>query len=171
MAFFGGSFAQCQSVDKALAVQLSEGVRVLDIRLAVKKHRLMVYHGRYPQKASFQNVLEVVHAFLTSEQGHRETVVISIKEEDPPVEGFSTLVHREIVKGPGGKEMWYLDNKIPTLGHVRGKAVMFSRFCADEETWGSGEEGVGIHPTKWPDSRKEGFMWPCKNTIVRTHDW
>ncbi|KAI0084005.1 PLC-like phosphodiesterase [Irpex rosettiformis] len=171
MAFYGGSFAQCQSVDNPLAVQLSHGIRVLDIRLAVKKHRLMAYHGRYPQKASFQDILAVIHAFLTSEQGRRETIVISIKEEDPPNEGFSTLVHREILKGPGGKAMWYLDNTVPTLGQVRGKIVLFSRFGADAESWDGGDEGIGIHPTKWPDSVKEGFTWPCKNTTVRIHDW
>lgn len=171
MAFYGGSFAQCQSADSPLAVQLARGIRVLDIRLAVKKRRLMVYHGRYPQKASFQDVLAVIHAFLTSEHGRRETIVMSIKQEDPPHPTFSVLVQEEIMKGPGGKDMWYLDNRVPTLGEVRGKVVMFSRFCDDKDSWDGGHEGMGIHPTKWPDSEKEGFSWPCKNTIVRTHDW
>ena len=40
MAFYGGSFAQCQSLDKPLAVQLNSGIRMLDIRLAVKKHNV-----------------------------------------------------------------------------------------------------------------------------------
>ncbi|KAI0818883.1 PLC-like phosphodiesterase [Irpex lacteus] len=156
MAFYGGSFAQCQSPDSPLAVQLARGIRVLDIRLA---------------KASFQDVLAVIHAFLTSEHGRRETIVMSIKEEDPPHPTFSVLVQEEIMKGPGGKDMWYLDNRVPTLGEVRGKVVMFSRFCDDKDSWDGGHEGMGIHPTKWPDSEKEGFSWACKNTIVRTHDW
>lgn len=37
--------------------------------------------------------------------------------------------------------------------------------------WDGGLEGLGIHPTTWPDSAKEGFTYDIKNTLVRTHDW
>jgi hypothetical protein len=67
--------------------------------------------------------------------------------------------------------MWYLDNRVPSLGEVRGKVVMFSRFGGDAKGWEGGTEGIGIHPTRWPDSKKEGFIWECKNTAVRIHDW
>jgi 1-phosphatidylinositol phosphodiesterase len=30
---------------------------------------------------------------------------------------------------------------------------------------------MGIHPTEWPDSKREGFEWDLKGTTVRTHDW
>ena len=37
---------------------------------------------------------------------------------------------------------------------------------------GGGWEGrMGIHPERWPDSRREGFEWVCAGTRVRTHDW
>jgi len=32
-------------------------------------------------------------------------------------------------------------------------------------------EGLGIHPTTWPDSKKGGFSWQCKDTLVCMHDW
>ncbi|KIP02632.1 hypothetical protein PHLGIDRAFT_32127 [Phlebiopsis gigantea 11061_1 CR5-6] len=174
MAFYGWPVSQCQSLDTPLAVQLASGIRVLDIRLAVKDNRLMAYHGLYPQKASFQDILAVIHAFLTAEKTKRETVVMSIKQEDFATvrsEHFSQLVHDEIASGPGGRAMWYLDNRVPALGEVRGKVVMFSRFGGDGDGWEGGLEGLGIHPTTWPDSAREGFSWECKNTVVRTHDW
>ena len=134
----------------------------------------MAYHGVVPQKVSFQQVLADVYDFLADPVSSRETIVMSIKQEDftitPPPE-FSALVHKEIQLGPGGTHMWFLENRVPSLGEVRGKVIMFSRFGGDGAGWEGGLEGMGIHPTKWPDSSKEGFVWTCKNTLVKTQDW
>ncbi|KAI0948706.1 hypothetical protein AcV7_009376 [Taiwanofungus camphoratus] len=174
MAFYGWPISQCQSLRAPLAVQLQSGIRMLDIRLAVVDSRLIAYHGLYPQRASFQEILATIRDFLTAPRTSRETLVMSIKQEDfektpPPL--FSQLVHEEIMHGPGGRDMWFLDNRIPLLGEARGKIVMFSRFGGDGSGWEGGLEGLGIHPTAWPDSEKLGFTWQCKNTLVRTHDW
>lgn len=134
----------------------------------------MAYHGVVPQKVLFQQVLSDVHDFLTDPASRREAIVMSIKQEDfattPPPE-FSALVYKEIQMGPGGMGMWFLENRIPLLGEVRGKAIMFSRFGGDGVGWEGGLEGMGIHPTQWPDNSKEGFEWTCKNTVVKTQDW
>ena len=174
MALYGWPVSQCQDVATPLVVQLQSGIRVLDIRLAVKKEGLMAYHGPYPQRVSFQEILQTIHAFLTSPETCCETLIMSIKQEDfvdirPPI--FSQRVRDEIANSVGGMDMWFLENRVPTLGEVRGKVVMFSRFGGDGNGWKGGLEGMGIHPTTWPDSRKDGFTWNCKNTIVRTHDW
>ena len=174
MAFFGWPISQCQSLRTPLSVQLASGIRVLDIRLAVKDNRLIAYHGIYPQRASFQEILATIHTFLNAPDTCGETIVMSIKQEDfatVPGDVFSKLVHDEIFKGPGGKDMWFLDNRVPLLGEVRGKVVMFSRFGGDGSGWEGGLEGIGIHPTRWPDSEKYGFSWNCKNTLIRAHDW
>ncbi|TCD66693.1 hypothetical protein EIP91_001047 [Steccherinum ochraceum] len=174
MALYGWPVSQCQDVTTPLPVQLQVGIRVLDIRLATKPEGLMAYHGVYPQHVSFQVILKTIHDFLTAPDTCRETIVMSIKQEDfvnvaPPV--FSQKVRDEISGGPGGMEMFYLANKVPTLGEVRGKVVLFSRFGGDGNGWKDGLEGIGIHPTTWPDSKKNGFTWECKNTVVQTHDW
>ncbi|KAI0933495.1 hypothetical protein AcV5_005625 [Taiwanofungus camphoratus] len=174
MAFYGWPISQCQSLRAPLAVQLQSGIRMLDIRLAVVDSRLIAYHGLYPQRASFQQILATIRDFLTAPRTSRETLVMSIKQEDfekTPPRLFSQLVHEEIMHGPGGRDMWFLDNRIPLLGEARGKIVMFSRFGGDGSGWEGGLEGLGIHPTAWPDSEKLGFAWQCKNTLVRTHDW
>lgn len=113
---------------------------------------------------------------------------MSLKQEDfvvTPAPFFSKLVRDTIVHGCGGwdesnvqakaagvnKGMWFLENRIPKLGEVRGKVVMLSRFGGNGSGWENGLEGLGIHPTTWPDSEKNGFEWELKGTIVRTHDW
>jgi 1-phosphatidylinositol phosphodiesterase len=94
---------------------------------------------------------------------------MSIKQEDSDPQRFSKLVRQEIVASPGGLDMWYLENRIPTLGEVRGKVVMFSRFGGNGYGWDNA--AIGIHPPIWPDNDKLGFTWNCQDTLVQTHDW
>lgn len=115
--------------------------------------------------------MEALHTFLTSTEGKYETIIMSIKQEDQASLLFSQLVHSAVYNGPGGRDMWFLENRIPTLGDVRGKVVLFSRFGGDGQGWEGGLEGLGIHPTTWPDSEKQGFEWWLKGTKVKTHDW
>lgn len=174
MAFYGWPISQCQALDTPLEMQLISGIRVLDIRLAAVDGRLIAYHGAISQKVSFQQILMTISDFLKSRKSSRETIVMSIKQEDfnkTPPSLFSTMLRNELYDGPGGRRMWFLDNHVPLLGEVRGKIVMFSRFGEDGNGWEHRLEGMGIHPTAWPDSEKRGFTWTCKNTLVRTHDW
>lgn len=172
MALYGWPISQCQST--TLSVQLADGIRVLDIRLGIKDGHLVAYHGRFPERTAFQAILSDLHTFLTAPSSSRETVVVSIKQEDYATQSpqtFSALVRTEIEAGPGGKAMWFLENRVPTLGEVRGKVILFSRFGGDGAGWEGGLEGMGIHPTSWPDSSKEIFSWTCKDVLVRTQDW
>ena len=201
MAFHGWPISQCQSPSTPLSSQLLGGIRILDIRLAVippplpgstaltNDQQLIAYHGLWPQKTPFLSILSDIETFLTSLIGSKETIVMSIKQEDfavTPAPLFSQLVHQTIISGPGGwseqknmedlkaqadRGMWFLENRIPTLGEVRGKVVMFSRFGGNGAGWENGLEGLGIHPTTWPDSEKNGFEWELKGTLVKTHDW
>ena len=154
-----------------LAVQSLSGIRVLDVRLSIVNGVLISYHGIYPQRLPFLDIVQAVYTFLTSAEGKSETIVMSIKQEVHASVLFSQLVHSAVFNGPGGRDMWFLENRIPTLGDVRGKVVLFSRFGGDGQGWEDGLEGLGIHPTTWPDSKREGFEWWLKGTIVKTHDW
>ncbi|KAF9553828.1 PLC-like phosphodiesterase [Agrocybe pediades] len=196
MAFHGWPISQCQSPSTLLSTQLLGGIRIIDIRLAVIpppspvpdniSRQLIAYHGLWPQKTSFVTILHDIHTFLTSPIGSKETIVMSIKQEDfavTPSPFFSQMVRETIIKSAGGwddskpsktginRGMWFLENRIPTLGEVRGKVVMFSRFGGNGAGWERGLEGIGIHPTTWPDSAKEGFEWELRGTLVRTQDW
>lgn len=174
MSFYGWPISQCQSLSTPLKEQLCSGIRFLDIRLAVVRGRLISYHGVYPQRTPFQVILSTIFVFLSEPSTCHETIIVSIKQEDfqkTPLQKFSLLVRDEILDGPGGKDLWFLENRMPRLGEVRGRAVMFSRFGGNGCGWEGGPEGLGIHPKSWPDSEKYGFTWYCKNTLVRTHDW
>ena len=196
MAFYGWPISQCQTAP--LSTQLKDGIRVIDVRLAVIPppirgaaplgvvQNLIAYHGVFPQRTPFTSILNDVYQFLSSEDGRSETIVMSIKQEDhssTPSQFFSEMVRNAVMAGSGGwddsktstqgvnRGMWFLENRIPTLGEVRGKVILFSRFGGDGAGWPQGLEGLGIHPTTWPDSKKEGFEWVLKSTRVRTQDW
>ena len=115
MAFYGWPVSQCQDLRTPLAAQLQGGIRILDIRLAVIEGRLIAYHGIYPQRTPFQDILRDVHDFLAAPTTYREALVMSLKQEDfakTPLPLFSRLVHDEIMSGPGGRDMWFLENRI-----------------------------------------------------------
>ncbi|KIK90731.1 hypothetical protein PAXRUDRAFT_151300 [Paxillus rubicundulus Ve08.2h10] len=169
MAFYGWPISQCQSIESPLAVQLHSGIRVIDIRLSIIDDRLISYHGIIPERTPFPDILQTLHTFLTSPSTASETVVVSIKQEDSNTYLFSNLVREDIIASPGGLQLWFLENRIPKLGEVRGKAVMFSRFGGSGYGWDNG--AIGIHPPLWPDSEKHGFHWYCHGTLVRTQDW
>ncbi|KAH7340197.1 PLC-like phosphodiesterase [Rhizoctonia solani] len=172
LAFYGWPVSQCQSPNQPLFTQLMSGIRLLDVRLSVVDGVLMAYHGAAPQRTSFSAILHTLHHFL--QERPQECLVVSLKQEDyeytsPKV--FSRLVREEIERGEGGMAMWWLENRVPRLGEIRGRCIMLSRFGGDGEEWEHGLEGMGIHPTTWPDSRQDGFEWDLKGTTVRTHDW
>ncbi|KIO20214.1 hypothetical protein M407DRAFT_16011 [Tulasnella calospora MUT 4182] len=203
MAIYGFPFAQCQR--QPLLTQLRAGIRVIDIRLAiVNGTTLTSYHGVINQKTLFSDILATLYAFLQSEEGKSECVVMSIKQEDfatNPAALFSQLVHDAIFgsslagnlkdKGirkdtTGGeplpphsptaaatsssRNMWYLENRVPYLGQVRGKIILFSRF-GDGTGWENGLEGMGIWNTTWPNSVTPGWNWDVKDTTFQSQDW
>ncbi|KAG8726048.1 hypothetical protein FRC12_023773, partial [Ceratobasidium sp. 428] len=171
LAFYGWPVSQCQSPNQPLSHQLASGIRALDVRLSVIDGVLMAYHGVAPQRTSFSAILHTLHRFLQDRP--RECVVVSLKQEDfakTPWWVFSRCVREEIERGSGGIDMWWLNNRIPMLGEARGRCVMLSRFGGEGQGWDRGLEGMGIHPTEWPDSAREGFEWYLKGTTVRTHD-
>lgn len=169
VAFYGWPISQCQSLRYTLEVQLNSGIRVIDLRLSIVDARLISYHGIIPQHAPFSDILRQLHTFLTAPSTCSETVIVSIKQEDDDTRRFSQLVLEEILTSPGGLGMWHLENRIPKLGEVRGKAVMFSRFGDDGHGWKGG--AIGIHPPCWPDNERPGFTWQCDDTLVRVQDW
>jgi 1-phosphatidylinositol phosphodiesterase len=147
---------------------------MIDIRIVLVDGVLTAYHGATPERATFTSILESICSYLESPKGKSEIVIVSIMEEASFMPGsplFSTLVRDAILSTPSRRSLWFLENRIPTLGEVRGKAIMFSRFGRNGEGWKGGLEGIGIHPTTWPDNRREGFEWMLKDTRVRTQDW
>ncbi|EJD46135.1 PLC-like phosphodiesterase [Auricularia subglabra TFB-10046 SS5] len=162
MALYGWPHSKCQQA--SLATQFRQGIRVLDVRLSLVDGELHAYHGVWPEKATFSEILATTYDFLDSPEGRSETVVMSVKPEDNSP-WFNALVWLHV---EAARSRWFLEHRIPRLGEVRGKVVMFSRFGG--RGWPA-DVGVGIHPPLWPDSVQQGFEWTLGNTLVRTQDW
>ena len=184
MPDFPGPISQCQHPSSTLLTQLTQGIRYFDIRLRLKSSRLMTYHGPWPQLTSFQSILQDISDFLHSNP--RETLIVCVQQETAAHPDFSRTV-RDEMRTYIDEEGWFLDPHVPTLGQVRGKAILMSRFGGGSGSTGSGpwevpksrgpgggeemEVKMGWRPNRWPDSELEGFTWDCGDTTVWTQDW
>jgi 1-phosphatidylinositol phosphodiesterase len=122
-------------------------------------------------------MLSQLYTFLSAHP--RETVIFCIQQEAPSSTLFSSLVRSNMEDGIS-RGLWYLEDRIPLLGQVRGKAILMSRFGGGRDggldPWmvdieGQMELRIGWHPGSWPDSKLEGFEWDCGGMTVRTQDW
>lgn len=134
-----GYFSQCQSSDTAM--QLMMGIRYLDIRISLDSRReaLIMTHGvavcreggrPLGRVLTLDQVLKDCYAFLEEHPG--ETVVFCVKPEDDQAKCRELLLN-SIGEKP---ELWYLENRIPTLEEVRGRLVLASRFAENPEQMG-----------------------------------
>lgn len=129
-----------------LQTQLTHGVRFLDIRLRYidGPPKLVVHHGAVYQNLSGKDVVDICVRFLV--QNPSETIVMSINEDltsmpwdtsdKHPVEFEdqvkTTLVDRYLpfVRTFDKKRVtrFFTENRIPSLGEVRGRIVLLRRF-------------------------------------------
>ena len=127
---------QCQDV--SIATQLKYGYRYLDMRLVLEKRsgqetlvlkhniaRCKVSDSPFSRTLTLADVLKDVYAFL--DEHPSETVILCMKAENSKddVAAVQRALYEMIDQAP---EHWYLKNVIPTLGAVRGRIVLATRF-------------------------------------------
>lgn len=127
---------QCQ--DASIATQLKYGYRYLDMRLVLEKRsgqetlvlkhniaRCKVSDSPFSRTLTLADVLKDVYAFL--DEHPNETVILCMKAENSKddVAAVQKALYEMIDQAP---ERWYLKNVIPTMGEVRGKIVLATRF-------------------------------------------
>jgi 1-phosphatidylinositol phosphodiesterase len=104
---------------------------------------------------------------------------MSLKDEKRH-EDFSRLLWLDMVKH---RDIWFLENRVPTLGEVRGKAIIMGRFwCSepsqfrcdyadivgpDDDSW---ENGMGWRIPDWGPPVK-GLEFDCGGTKGILQDW
>lgn len=131
-------------------------------------------------------MLATVALFL---QHHpREALIFCVQQEAPSSPDFSALCRAglELYDRAG---YWFLENRVPKLGEVRGRAIWMSRFGRGQEDGGERpwlvktgkrhpetgdpilEPRMGWRPERWPNNLVEGFDWHCGKTETRTQDW
>lgn len=127
---------QCQ--DASIATQLKYGYRYLDMRLVLEKRsgqetlvlkhniaRCKVSDSPFSRTLTLDDVLCDVYAFLDAHP--TETVILCMKAENSKddVADVQSVLYEAISREP---DRWYLKNEIPTMGEVRGKIVLATRF-------------------------------------------
>lgn len=161
-SLYGGFISICQTVN--VEQQLRDGIRFFDIRLKAQVGEVRCYHGVQNENSTLQEQLGWITNFLKAHP--RETVVVSVKQEDEDADDFAKLVYDAFNAEPN---LWRYDETLPTLGDARGRGVLFTRFSRKND--GEFPNGLGIHPDTWPDNRHEGFDWNCNGIPFRIHDW
>lgn len=128
----------------------------------------IVYHGIRTQRAHFTSVLAEIHDFLASHPS--EAIHVSMQQEVPPIHpSFASLVW--IAMALHVDQFWYLETRLPTLGEVRGRAILMPRFTIPEPQPGIWDKGIGLKLGSWPDNNPEGFELACGEDSIRVQDW
>lgn len=157
-------FSKCQN--KSIGEQLEMGYRYLDMRLAIEKAengsaQFKTMHGftncrtswmPWAEKLYLDNVLEDCYEFL--DKHPTETIVFCVKQErgDESVTEVQELLNTYVEKNAS---YWYTENKVPTLGEVRGKIVLARRYPNEANL-----ENAGLS-LQWEDQGSMDIVSPA----------
>lgn len=166
------SIAKCQHL--SVLQQLEAGIRFLDIRLRIKNGKLIAVHGSTKcfsvqngkvTDLTFESILDSVYSFLKTNKG--ETVLISIKNEGKDFDyNFEKILYSEYLN-PASR-FWFLENRIPKLSEVRGKAILIRRFFGCNLTDLNG--GLNMNPAAWGNMAGKKTVGYKKFDIDRSAD-
>ncbi|KAL7790993.1 PLC-like phosphodiesterase [Trichoderma ceciliae] len=164
---------RCQSV--AVAEQLRNGVRFLDVRVSVSTDgdALSLVHSVFSVSLTgikyLSDLLDDVYRFLGDNPS--ETVLMSVKREGTGRGSDQHLSRclksRYVEPNP---DRWWTEPRLPTLGQARGRIVIVRRFGLDDEmakTCWQGR-GWGIDAQHWPDNCEDGS---CQGGHIRVQDF
>ena len=144
--------SKCQ--DRNIYEQLLLGIRALDIRVESKGDRLKMVHGvakafnkrsHFSSQMDMEDVLNHCYRFL--DENKSETIIFQFKNDSRKEmeKCFDLMLNNYIKKNP---EKWFLENRSPKLGEVRGK-IVFIRRCAMDTTKGYNINETGIDFSNW----------------------
>lgn len=144
--------SKCQ--DRNIYEQLLLGIRALDIRVESRGDRLKMVHGvakafnkrsHFSAQMDMEDVLNHCYRFL--DENKSETIVFQFKNDSRKEmeKCFDLMLNNYIKKNP---EKWFLENRSPKLGEVRGK-IVFIRRCAMDTAKGYNINETGIDFSNW----------------------
>lgn len=145
--------SKCQ--DLSINGQLELGIRALDIRVKRKGNRLGMVHGvakahnnpsRFSNQMDLGDVLLRCYRFL--ENYPSECIIIQFKNDNGKENErcFDNLFNTYI---KGNEDRWFLENRVPELGEVRGKIVLIRRCKMDTENEKYTDENTGLDFSEW----------------------
>ncbi len=158
--------AQCQSTD--IYQQLIQGYRALDLRLVLKEDedtgekRLCIMHGISHARVEaswnsdylyLEDVLNQIYTFL---EEHPTETVLCMFDTEQDGDDKAEVAHLLYATMNQQQDKWYCRNSNPTLGEVRGQAVLATRFG---DVANVGEEACGLK-----------FIWDYQGQYLVTGD-
>lgn len=166
---------RCQSV--GVKAQLNHGVRFLDIRVQASapadpsNDDLVLVHSAFPVALTgnkyLRALVNTVFDFLAANPS--ETVIMSLKREGVgrgTDEQVSKILHDHYATDP---THWFTENRLPSLGEVRGKIVIIRRLKISPEMQAlDGGKGWSIDGSSWPDNCEDGL---CSSGEIRVQDF
>ena len=143
--------SKCQN--SIITEQLKSGIRFLDIRVERDGSNLKIVHDiadcKIPENKRdvlyLENVVSGCKSFLS--ENPSETILLSYKRDDGAnqEETFDTFFENYLEKDT----IWYKENRIPTLGEVRGKIILLNRDNIDKSNEKYTDFNTGINLSTW----------------------
>ncbi|SCZ91709.1 BZ3500_MvSof-1268-A1-R1_Chr5-1g07622 [Microbotryum saponariae] len=151
LAFYGGPISTCQSRSHPLTDSLENGCRFIDFRFKLtKESTLVAFHGIQNQVTTAIEAFDILYAFI---QRHpAETIIVSVKQENR-ARGFANVLMDLLYQRT---DLWYTNDRWPTMGEARGRLVLFCRFDFNHEK-------EGLHPIRWPHNLDRPFLTPISD--------
>ena len=143
--------SKCQNM--TIKEQLNSGIRFLDIRVEKEENRLKLVHDiadckspeNKQEKLYLDSVLKDCKSFIS--ENPSETILLSYKRDDGAnqEETFDTFFENYLENDP----IWYRENRIPSLGEVRGKIVLLNRDNIEKSNKKYTDFNTGINLSTW----------------------
>lgn len=135
----GAGFTQTQTWN--IREQLEHGIRFLDARCRLINNVFTMHHGAVFLKQQFGDFLTTCIDFI--KRNPTEFIILLVKQEhtiENSTKSFNGIMQERYIDPHN--ELFYLENKIPSIGEARGKIVLLRRYSGDK---------VGIDASHWKD--------------------
>lgn len=145
--YVSAGFISCtQSL--SISQQFENGVRYIDTRFKKVENKFLAVHGianckvsgsAFAEDLTASHIIADCKAFLSSNP--TETILFQLKEEESSagVDFYTSFYNLYIKNSP---ESWFIENRIPTLGEVRGKIVLLRAVSLDTNRFNDSNSGI-----------------------------
>ncbi len=147
-----GFISQTQTL--SVTQQLDAGVRYFDFRFKLVGDKLLANHsicycrkkkGFWNEVLTCDDIVRECLDFLSDNPS--ETILFQLKEAESRTgdEFYNVFYEKYIKEAPG---MWFIENRVPAMGEVRGKIMLLRAVSVDKEKFT--DENSGIDFTSYP---------------------
>ena len=133
-----------------IAQQLEIGVRYFDFRFKFDGNKFIANHsiaschkkyGFWSEHLTADDVVSCCKKFLR--ENPSETILFQLKEAASCTgESFFTSFYEKYISN--FKDDWYLENRIPSIGEIRGKIVLLRVVGADSKVFNDSNSGINF---------------------------